>query len=146
MGAVPPRCHPPAPAPCPTDLLYTSLLRLSAETLTCRWALTRQFLAAKSRCTNLPLERCSMPSATCVHRDTWPRGMLAPAALPQSPPAPPCFRGRAPTLCLVLRGWGFRDSSLLLEILRNCFRSPWETDGSSEAAPSRATILLVLAL
>lgn len=129
MGARPTPLPPPpapAPAPCPTDLLYTSLLRLSAETLTCRWALTRQFLAARSRCTNLPLERCSMPSATCVHSDTWPRGMLAPRCPPPKPPppAPPCCRGRAPTLCLVLRGWGFRASSLLLEILRNCFRSP----------------------
>lgn len=39
------------------------------------------------------------------------------------------------TLCLVVSGCGFRDSSLLLEILRNCFRSPWETDSNSDSAP-----------
>lgn len=30
------------------------------------------------------------------------------------------------TFCLVLMGWGLSFSSFVLEILRNCFRSPWQ--------------------
>lgn len=57
--------------PKPSYLLYTSLLRPSADTFTCLWALTRQLRAAKSLCTNRLLDRCSIPKATWAHRATW---------------------------------------------------------------------------
>lgn len=124
-------------------LLYTSLLRPRADTLTCLLALIRQLRVARSLWTKRWLERYSIPRATCRHTDTWEETWDKINTLCV------CFcmhrikyfmkfmltdtyntsvHVTRFTFCLVLSGCTFTFSSLLLEIFRYCFRSPCERE------------------